>query len=150
MLGDYFGILMDARVTGFPFNVTDNPMYHGSTLSFLGTALWFAKPAGIILSVLVFSLYTIALRFEEYAFLVICINAMSCLTTRIGLLLERSMPKETASEPKRRKRSNKISAFNLDHIAGIKKGQYKNVQLHKLYKYQYCDPQTPQSPSFSR
>jgi hypothetical protein len=26
-LGDYCGILMDERVTGFPFNVLDNPMY---------------------------------------------------------------------------------------------------------------------------
>ena len=24
----------------FPFNVCSNPMYNGSTLSFLGTALW--------------------------------------------------------------------------------------------------------------
>ncbi|KAK9472991.1 phospholipid methyltransferase-domain-containing protein [Dipodascopsis tothii] len=64
-LGDYFGILMESRVTGFPFNVTDNPMYHGSTLSFLGTALWFAKPAGIVLTVVVLAMYTVALRFEE-------------------------------------------------------------------------------------
>lgn len=39
-LGDYSGILMEERVVGFPFNVTDNPMYYGSTLSFFGTALW--------------------------------------------------------------------------------------------------------------
>lgn len=39
-LGDYCGILMDARVTGFPFNVLSNPMYDGSTLNFLGMALW--------------------------------------------------------------------------------------------------------------
>ncbi|KAK9463255.1 phospholipid methyltransferase-domain-containing protein [Lipomyces oligophaga] len=64
-LGDYFGILMESRVTGFPFNITDNPMYWGSSLSFLATALWFAKPAGIALSVLVVVMYTIALKFEE-------------------------------------------------------------------------------------
>ncbi|KAK9481404.1 phospholipid methyltransferase-domain-containing protein [Lipomyces japonicus] len=64
-LGDYFGILMDARVTGFPFNVTDNPMYHGSTLSFLGTALWFGKPAGLALTATVAVMYKLALRFEE-------------------------------------------------------------------------------------
>lgn len=39
-LGDYFGILMKHRVTSFPFNVLDNPMYQGSTMVFLGTALW--------------------------------------------------------------------------------------------------------------
>ncbi|ANB14563.1 bifunctional phosphatidyl-N-methylethanolamine N-methyltransferase/phosphatidyl-N-dimethylethanolamine N-methyltransferase [Sugiyamaella lignohabitans] len=64
-LGDYFGILMDERVTGFPFNVTDNPMYYGSFLSFLGTGLWFAKPAGIAVSGFVLVMYLIALRFEE-------------------------------------------------------------------------------------
>lgn len=41
-LGDYSGILMEEKVEGFPFNVTDNPMYYGSTLSFFGTALWLA------------------------------------------------------------------------------------------------------------
>ncbi|XP_051523266.1 phosphatidylethanolamine N-methyltransferase isoform X2 [Myxocyprinus asiaticus] len=38
-LGDYFGILMDKKVTGFPFNVIDNPMYWGSTANYLGLAL---------------------------------------------------------------------------------------------------------------
>jgi phosphatidylethanolamine N-methyltransferase len=64
-LGDYFGILMEKRVTGFPFSVTDAPMYHGSTLSFLGTALWYGKPAGIALTAWVWVMYWIALRFEE-------------------------------------------------------------------------------------
>lgn len=64
--GDYFGILMDARVTGFPFSVTDAPMYYGSTMSFLAVALWFAKPAGIVLTLLVFVVYKFALMFEEY------------------------------------------------------------------------------------
>ncbi|VVT53755.1 uncharacterized protein SAPINGB_P003733 [Magnusiomyces paraingens] len=64
-LGDYFGILMDNIVTDFPFNVCANPMYYGSTLSFLGTALWFQKPAGIFVTVFVFVMYIIALGFEE-------------------------------------------------------------------------------------
>ena len=64
-LGDYFGILMDEMVTGFPFNVTSSPMYTGSTMSFLGTALWFGKPAGIALAGLVWVAYTIALGFED-------------------------------------------------------------------------------------
>lgn len=38
-LGDYFGILMKAKVEGFPFNVTSHPMYEGATLIFLGYAL---------------------------------------------------------------------------------------------------------------
>ena len=40
-LGDYFGILMDARVEGFPFNVVRDPMYVGSTMCFAATALWY-------------------------------------------------------------------------------------------------------------
>jgi Phospholipid methyltransferase len=39
-LGDYFGILMDERVEGFPFNVLRDPMYVGSTMCFTATALW--------------------------------------------------------------------------------------------------------------
>lgn len=64
-LGDYFGILMDDIVTSFPFNVCNNPMYYGSSLSFLGTALWFGKPAGFVITAFVFGMYLIALRFEE-------------------------------------------------------------------------------------
>lgn len=64
-LGDYFGILMDKMVTGFPFNVCSAPMYYGSTMSFLGTAILFGKPAGILLTVEVLVVYLIALRFED-------------------------------------------------------------------------------------
>lgn len=64
-LGDYFGILMDHRVTGFPFNINDNPMYNGSSLCFLATALWYGKPAGIAVAIYVFVMYKIALLFEE-------------------------------------------------------------------------------------
>ncbi|PWN89694.1 putative OPI3-methylene-fatty-acyl-phospholipid synthase [Acaromyces ingoldii] len=63
-LGDYFGILMDDIVTGFPFNVMGDPMYWGSSMCFVGVALWFAKPAGLLLSALVVVVYTVALRFE--------------------------------------------------------------------------------------
>ncbi|KAG7665744.1 OPI3 [[Candida] subhashii] len=64
-LGDYFGILMDERVTGFPFNINDNPMYNGSSLCFLGTALWYGKPTGIAVAGIVFVMYRIGLFFEE-------------------------------------------------------------------------------------
>ncbi|XP_015426097.1 PREDICTED: phosphatidylethanolamine N-methyltransferase isoform X3 [Myotis davidii] len=37
--GDYFGILKEARVTTFPFNILDNPMYWGSTANYLGWAV---------------------------------------------------------------------------------------------------------------
>ncbi|GAB5585516.1 Phosphatidyl-N-methylethanolamine N-methyltransferase [Umbelopsis nana] len=63
-LGDYFGILMSERVTAFPFNVCENPMYVGSTLTFLATAIWYGRPAGVALTVVVYLLYQIALAFE--------------------------------------------------------------------------------------
>lgn len=64
-LGDYFGILMDAKVEGFPFNVTGAPMYWGSTMSFLGYSLLTGKVAGLILTAEVFVMYLIALQFED-------------------------------------------------------------------------------------
>ncbi|PSR81042.1 phospholipid methyltransferase [Coniella lustricola] len=64
-LGDYFGILMDDMVTGFPFNVCDAPMYYGSTMSFLGTALLYGKPAGILLTGWVLVVYLVALQYEN-------------------------------------------------------------------------------------
>ncbi|KAJ7657790.1 phospholipid methyltransferase [Mycena polygramma] len=63
-LGDYFGILMDHRVEGFPFNVIRDPMYVGSTMSFAATALWYERPAGLLITLYVYIVYVIALRFE--------------------------------------------------------------------------------------
>jgi phosphatidylethanolamine N-methyltransferase len=63
-LGDYCGILMSSRVTGFPFNVLNDPMYVGSAMAFLGTSLWYESPAGILVSAIVYTVYQIALRFE--------------------------------------------------------------------------------------
>ncbi|KAF7421167.1 Phosphatidyl-N-methylethanolamine N-methyltransferase [Pleurotus ostreatus] len=63
-LGDYFGILMDHRVEGFPFNVLRDPMYVGSTLSFAAGALWYERPAGLLITLYVYIGYIIALRFE--------------------------------------------------------------------------------------
>lgn len=63
-LGDYFGILMDHRVEGFPFNVLTDPMYVGSTMSFVGASLWYESPAGLLISLYVYAAYVIALRFE--------------------------------------------------------------------------------------
>lgn len=64
-LGDYFGILMDERITSFPFNVCNNPMYIGCYLSFLGVSLWYGKALGFLLSTLMWVMYIFALRFEE-------------------------------------------------------------------------------------
>lgn len=63
-LGDYFGILMDDRVEGFPFNVLRDPMYVGSTLCFAATAFWYERPAGLLITLYVYIVYLIALRYE--------------------------------------------------------------------------------------
>ncbi|KAI5984303.1 phospholipid methyltransferase-domain-containing protein [Pisolithus albus] len=63
-LGDYFRILMNDRVEGFPFNVLRDPMYVGSTLCFAATALWYERPAGLLITLYVYIVYLIALRYE--------------------------------------------------------------------------------------
>ncbi|XP_008312925.1 phosphatidylethanolamine N-methyltransferase [Cynoglossus semilaevis] len=63
-LGDYFGILMEEKVTGFPFNVIENPMYWGSTANYLGLALIGASPVGLVLTAVVAVAYKVALKFE--------------------------------------------------------------------------------------
>lgn len=63
-LGDYFGLLLNKRVTNFPFNIMNNPMYWGSTLNFLGYSLRQCSPAGVLLTTLVAICYKIALLFE--------------------------------------------------------------------------------------
>ncbi|XP_070250010.1 phosphatidylethanolamine N-methyltransferase isoform X2 [Myotis yumanensis] len=64
-LGDYFGILKEARVTTFPFNILDNPMYWGSTANYLGWAVMHASPAGLLLTGVVALVYTAATLYEE-------------------------------------------------------------------------------------
>ncbi|KAG7491159.1 hypothetical protein MATL_G00000100 [Megalops atlanticus] len=63
-LGDYFGILMEQKVTGFPFNVMENPMYWGSTANYLGLALMNASVVGVILTAVVAVSYWVAIMFE--------------------------------------------------------------------------------------
>lgn len=38
-LGDYFGIFREERITAFPFNALDNPMYDGSSMFHLAEAI---------------------------------------------------------------------------------------------------------------
>jgi phosphatidylethanolamine N-methyltransferase len=64
-LGDYCGILMDKPVTTFPFNILNNPMYVGSTLSFFALSLYNVSPVGVLLTVQIYIVYRIALLFEE-------------------------------------------------------------------------------------
>ena len=63
--GDYFGILLDERITGFPFNVVDDPMYWGSALIYLGLAIKHASILGLFLTVCIGLSYGISSYFEE-------------------------------------------------------------------------------------
>ena len=56
---------MKERITAFPFNVTDNPMYNGSTLWFIGHSLVHCSPAGLLLALEIFVMYKFACLFEE-------------------------------------------------------------------------------------
>lgn len=64
-LGDYFGMLKSSRVTAFPYNVVNNPMYVGSTIAFLGLAVRAMSPVGFMLTVYIWLVYNVALFFEE-------------------------------------------------------------------------------------
>lgn len=64
-MGDYFGILLNERVTGFPFNVLDDPMYWGSTLVYLGLALRHASLVGVLLTGCIGASYAVGIYFEE-------------------------------------------------------------------------------------
>lgn len=55
--GDYFGIQMEKRVTNFPFNICEDPMYLGSTLNFLSVAIFKQSFAGLTLTALVYIVY---------------------------------------------------------------------------------------------
>ena len=76
-LGDYFGILMDNRVEGFPFNVLRDPMYVGSTMTFVGASVWYESPAGLLISLYVYIGYIIALRFEGWVTLLFCLASLN-------------------------------------------------------------------------
>jgi len=64
-MGDYFGILLDKRVTGFPFNILDDPMYTGSFLTYLGLAFKHGSVIGFILSGCIGLAYVISACFER-------------------------------------------------------------------------------------
>lgn len=56
---------MKERVTGFPFNILEDPMYIGSTLNFLAQAVYRQSVAGLILTgvvYIVYMVYSIALE----------------------------------------------------------------------------------------
>lgn len=67
-LGDYFGILMEERVTAFPFSHFDNPVYLGATFNFLAAALFQNSAVGVGLSMFVDIVYGISTTYFENPF----------------------------------------------------------------------------------
>ena len=63
-MGDYFGLLLSDKVTGFPFNVVGDPMYFGSGLVYLGLSLQHASIVGLVLTACIALSYAIAVLFE--------------------------------------------------------------------------------------
>lgn len=65
-LGDHFGILMNKKIDGFPFNVVSHPMYEGASMIFLGCGLVRRRISGIILSFWAYVVYMFMAKiFEE-------------------------------------------------------------------------------------
>lgn len=63
-LGDYFGILLDNKVTEFPFNIVEDPMYWGSFMIHVGASLERASFVGFLLTGCIGLSYIIAAQFE--------------------------------------------------------------------------------------
>jgi phosphatidylethanolamine/phosphatidyl-N-methylethanolamine N-methyltransferase len=63
--GDYFGILMKEKVTAFPYNFLENPLYVGSSSIFLGLTIAYISPCGLLLTVLVLFMYKMASILEN-------------------------------------------------------------------------------------
>lgn len=64
-LGDYFGLLMSERVTAFPFNVLNDPMYTGATVAFVGLSVHENSPVGLLLSAWVWVVYEVSTKYFE-------------------------------------------------------------------------------------
>lgn len=64
-VGDYFGLLLPCKVTGFPYNISTSPMYDGSSINFLAHSILYRSPVGVFLSLVVFIVYKVGCMFED-------------------------------------------------------------------------------------
>eukprot|EP00056_Hartaetosiga_gracilis_P005005 m.80301 g.80301 ORF g.80301 m.80301 type:complete len:245 (-) comp12011_c0_seq1:332-1066(-) len=64
-MGEYFGIMLSEKITSFPFNHVDNPMYFGSTVTHFGKALSSGSPVGIVLAAFIGWTYFMGAAYEE-------------------------------------------------------------------------------------
>ncbi|MCQ2818750.1 MAG: phosphatidylethanolamine N-methyltransferase family protein [archaeon] len=63
--GDCFGYLLPGKITAFPFNITGSPMYDGSTLNFIGHAILYRAPVGLIIAAFVYLCYQVSCIYED-------------------------------------------------------------------------------------
>lgn len=56
---------MKEKVTCFPFNVCENPMYTGAVINLLAAALWKGSPTGVLLTLWSQLVYFIAVKYFE-------------------------------------------------------------------------------------
>ena len=78
-------------------------MYVGSTLTFAAGALWHKRPAGLLLTAIVWIVYTVALRYERWALSFL----LPRLTTSTAPLHLKSTPSGSVSVLSRPKRRNR-------------------------------------------
>lgn len=52
-------------VTAFPYGYLPSPMYNGKAISYLGSALWTGKPAGLFLAAWTFVVFNITGIYED-------------------------------------------------------------------------------------
>ena len=64
-MGDHFGILLDHKITEFPYNIVDDPMYVGTPLIYFGWAIERASIFGLLLAVCITFSYIGAAHFEK-------------------------------------------------------------------------------------
>ena len=61
---------MKEKVTGFPFNTLDNPMYVGSVINLVAASLWKGSPTGLLLAFWAHIVYYVVVKyFEGFVFL---------------------------------------------------------------------------------
>ncbi|KAF9369170.1 hypothetical protein CPC16_004707, partial [Podila verticillata] len=64
-LGDSFGFLFDAPVTDGPYQYMSDPQYVGTTLSLVGTAMYYQSIVGYVLAADMYIIFWVSVMFFE-------------------------------------------------------------------------------------
>ena len=63
--GDSFGYLMDAPVTNGPFKYFSDPQYFGTTVSLLGSAIYYQSVYGLMLTAVLYLVFLVSVEVLE-------------------------------------------------------------------------------------